>query len=520
MLTNSYSGLPRRLYGILFRFGQLLMVMLLLSAVSVSHALAQVVTSIQLTDVIKSQGTGNIDLFKNVTAEQLESLRLDNGGALVFAVDINEDASGSEKASSQGVAIKSVSFTIDYDDGSQFIVDSLNGCCSTETQALLAEAPFTDRSVYYTLLGESGSSRITANNTIQDAFDSTLKVEVPEVLFDPAGRTATGAKLQVVLLQTNDDLGDPEAYYDFSAGFEDLALLNAEDTAFIDDYGAGREEAPTVILTNPPPVVDLQAVANWNYFPSSSSFFLVGYEDLYPGKGDYDFNDLTVAYRLQYGLNVDGDVVAIQGVAYLITRGSSYSHDWRLAIDMPVTASGNLSCTLYSDFRNPSVAQGCVNVPGSHMGGKLDIPVFNDTLLIFPDPAGSLFVNSQKLYSAPWNLKFFPGPRAEFRLDLDQPVAAGALQSAPYDPYIYVRNTGQTVKLMEVDPAYQDSNGFPFGMLLTTTWKPPLEFTDTADAYPNFLEFVTSEGASAASWYTSYLVDFIVDIPDQSQWAW
>ena len=158
---------------------------------------------------------------------------------------------------------------------------------------------------------------------------------------------------------------------------------------------------------------------------------------------------------------MDGDVVAIQGVAYLITRGSSYSHDWRLAIDMPVTASGNLSCTLYPDFGNPSVAEGCVNVPGSHMGGKLDIPVFNDTLLIFPDPAGSLFVNSQKLYSAPWNLKFFPGPRAEFRLDLDQPVAAGALQSAPYDPYIYVRNTGQTVKLMEVDPAYQDSNGYP-----------------------------------------------------------
>jgi LruC domain-containing protein len=518
--TNAFSSPPDGLHRIAARFLLLLTVMLLLSAAAIPAAWAQAVTSVQLTDVIKSQGTGNIDLFKDVTAEQLEALRLSNGGALVFAVDINEDASGSEKASSQGVAVKSVSFTVDYDDGSQLIVTSVDGCCSTETQALLAEAPFTDRSLYYTLLGESGSSRITANNTIQEAFDSTLKVTVPESLSDPAGRTATGAKLQVVLLQTNDDLGDPEAYYDFSAGFEDLALLNSEDAAFIDNYGAGREEAPTVILTNPPPVVDLQAVANWNYFPSASSFFVVGYEDLYPGKGDYDFNDLTVAYRLQYGLNVDGDVVAIQGLAYLITRGSAYSHDWRLAIDMPGAASGNLDCTLYPDYRNPTLAQGCANVPGSHMGGALDIPVFNDTLLIFPDPAGSLFVNSQRLYSEPWNLKYFPGPRAEWRLDLDQPIAPGAIQSAPYDPYLYVRDTGQTVKLMEVDPSYQDSNGFPFGMLLTTTWKPPLEFTDTADAYPNFLEFVTSEGASAASWYTNYLVDFIVDIPDQTQWAW
>jgi LruC domain-containing protein len=73
---------------------------------------------------------------------------------------------------------------------------------------------------------------------------------------------------------------------------------------------------------------------------------------------------------------------------------------------------------------------------------------------------------------------------------------------------------------MDVDPSYKDSNGFPFGMLLTTTWKPPLEFTDTADAYPNFLEFVNSEGVSATNWYTSYVLDLIVDIPDKSGWAW
>ena len=369
-------------------------------------------------------------------------------------------------------------------------------------------------------MGESGSSRVTANNTVQEAYDSTLKITVEEALYDATGRSATVARLQIVLLQTNDDLGDPEAYYDFSAGFEDLALLSAEDTVFIDDFGAGREEAPTVILTNPPPVVDLQAVANWNYFPSSSAFYVVGYEDLYPGKGDYDFNDLTVAYRVQHGLNVEGDVVAIQVLAYLITRGSSYSHDWRLAIDMPAGATGGISCMLMPDYRNPDMSQGCMNVPGSYMGGTLDIPVFNDTRVIFPDPAGSPFVNSQRLYSEPWNLKFFPGPRAEMRLNFDLPVDPGGIGSAPFDPYLYVRDTGQTVKLLEVDPAYQDSNGFPFGMLLTTTWKPPLEFVDTADAYPDFLEFVSSEGASAASWYTNYMMDRIVDIPDQSQWAW
>jgi len=307
-------------------------------------ASAQEQVSVRLSDVIKSQGTGNIDLMKDVTAIQLEQYRLENDGFLVLGVDVNEAASGTEKASSQAVAVKSVLFTIDFDDGSQLLLDSANDCCFSETQALLAEAPGTDRQAYYTLLGESGSSRITSSNSVQDIFDSTLKIEISEVLHDAAGRSATGATLQIVLLQTNDSLGDPEAFYDFSAGFEDLALLNAVDTTFIDDYAAGREEAPTVILTNPPPVIDPLAVANWNYFPSSTAFYLVGYEDLYPGKGDYDFNDLTVAYRLQHGLNADGDVVVVQGLAYLLTRGSAYSHDWHLSIDLPGGASGAISC--------------------------------------------------------------------------------------------------------------------------------------------------------------------------------
>jgi len=95
-----------------------------------------------------------------------------------------------------------------------------------------------------------------------------------------------------------------------------------------------------------------------------------------------------------------------------------------------------------------------------------------------------------------------------------------SIQSAPFDPYLYVRDTNRVIKLMEVDPSYQDINGFPFGMLLTSNWKPPLEFTDTGVAYPFFEDFVSSEGSSSTDWYTTYLTDFIVDIPDAGQWAW
>jgi len=484
-------------------------------------ALAQDLVSVRLTDVIKSQGTGNIDLFKDVTASALEQFRADNDGFLVIAVDINEAASGTEKASSQGIAVKSLLLTIGFDDNSELVLDAAaSGCCFSETQALLAEAPGVSRQQYYTLLGESGSSRITSNNAVQDVFDSTLKFEIPDTLHSDNGPSAVSAQIQIVLLQTNEALGDPEAFYDFSAGFEDLALLNAQDTNFIDDLAAGREEAPTVILTNPPIEIDPMAVATWNYFPSSTSFYVVGYEDLYPIKGDYDFNDLTVAYRLQYGLNADGDVITLQGLAYLITRGSAYSHDWHLGIDIQGSTSGALSCTTYPDYRNPTFSQPCNLAGNTSVNGNLDLVVFEDTRNLFPDPAGSVFVNSQKLYSDPWHLKFFPGPRSEFRVDLSSPVSSTIIAAAPFDPYLHVLDTNRVVRLLEVDSSYQDSNGFPFGMLLTTTWKPPLEFTDTSVAYPNFNDFVSSEGSTSATWYETYLTDFIVDIPTSEQWAW
>ena len=182
---------------------------MVLSVLSYSHlSAAQELASIRLTDVIKSQGTGNIDLFKDISASQLEQLRAANDGQLVFGVDINEAASGTEKASTQAVTVKYVVLTIGFEDGSQQVYDATSGWF-TETYTLVAEAPGTTRSTYYTLLGESGSSRITSNNSIQDTFDSTLKIAVTDTLFSDGGNNASSATLRIGLLQTNEALGDP-----------------------------------------------------------------------------------------------------------------------------------------------------------------------------------------------------------------------------------------------------------------------------------------------------------------------
>ena len=92
--------------------------------------------------------------------------------------------------------------------------------------------------------------------------------------------------------------------------------------------------------------------------------------------------------------------------------------------------------------------------------------------------------------------------------------------SAPFDPYLHILDTNRVVRLLEVDPSYQDDNGYPFGMLLTATWKPALEFEDVGSVYQYFNPFVESSGASNADWYETYLPEYIVDIPTAEVWAW
>lgn len=491
----------------------LLIGLLILAGLSVP---TQAATSIKLKDVIKSNGIGSVDLFKDVTASTLEALRSENGGRLIFGVDVNEAANGTEKADSQGIALKSVKLTVNFSDGPTRVyqmtgVGATDNQCFTKTKALLAETPGIARKEWYTLLGETGSSRITAKNAIQNQFDDTLTVLVPDSL-----ATATKAILDVVLLDTNVKLGDPEAFYDFTNGFEDLALLSREDAAFIDGYAAGRTGAPLVILTPVPSPADPLTIDTWTFYPAANKFYLVGYEDAYPEpppKTDYDFNDLTVAFQVQQGLNNRGELVAIHGTAYLVTRGAAYDHDWHLQFSLPAEIGSRVTCTYQ---RGPAELEvkPCSADNRQKTTGSVDLIVFERTAAIFRDPSGSTFVNTQA------DKTFVKGPRAYFAIDFATPLTAANIPKPPFNAYLHVRNTGQNIQLLEVNASFRDKNGFPYGMVLPTGWQPPLEKTNLLEAYGTFTDFIATRGTQGKDWYLRADGKKIRGLPATSEWAW
>lgn len=489
---------------------KLLWVLAAAIALLAGAASTQSIESIRLTDTI-DKGAGNVDLLKNVSAAALEGYRQANDGRLVFGIDINEAANGTEKASAQGVAISDAWLEVRFADGRTAVYGRAGGFF-TETQAVLAPAGQTARASYYTALGESGSSRITANGAIQSAFDSTIKIVVPDSL---AG--VVSAVLRVRLLDPNVKLGDPEAFYDFTAGFEDLAILSPADARYLDtvlplEESSFRSEAPAMelspqgetTLASLEPAPAPPAPLTWLSRPGTSEFYLAAYEDLAPERGDYDFNDAVVAWRWRLGVNAQGLVERIEGEAWLVARGSTYRHAWTLDIPLPAAAEAAAG----SGCSTVTPAAAALPCSVAVEGGRLRWQAFTDTVAALPAATGA----AAQPVNTPAGTSFLRGARASFAVVLATPVEPPAAGAG--DPWLRVQETGREVRLAD-----RNADGYPFALLLPQGWRVPTERTDTGLAYPRLATFVASGGIQATDWYLQP-GDRLTQSWTASDWAW
>lgn len=540
-------------------------------------AQAQLV-SLQLTDKITGgsgtrAGIGEIDLLKDLTgatvadkAASLQAFRAASGAygtvpsaqTLIFAVDINENASGLETARAQGVAIKTASISATI-GGTPRVVSTKYW---TETQALVAESGTTSatcatqRQMRYTLLGDSGSSLIAGRKIGSSTFDSTIKFQID------AGTnfaTATAVTLNIELLKTDPNgCGDPENFYDATGGFEDLALIQPADARIFDvlvPYStdtAFRAEAPSAELSpEGETTVNAELTAcvggldlNGNCVvegvstdgggtttvtitldPSSTlignlganGFTIIGYEDNYPDTGDYDFNDAVVAYKILKTTQLDSAgtntyVTSISGDAYLVARGAGgYTHRWTLSIPVPSGATLKSGATC-STTKGPENADG-VRPP-------VVSPASPCTVRQAAAGEPVLFVGFENTYAlmsatntgATDNPTLDDIPKSSFSFEFTTPVLESDFASlSEPNPYIEILRRLSTDRVpskddlspntLWVDLSTRNSQNKPFAMKIPSDWQPPIEFVDIGLAYPEFSTFVTSNGANSKDWY-------------------
>ncbi len=498
----------------------------LLSGLLLAPAVYAKEDSKELSDKVDTQGQGSIDLFKNANASQLEDYRSNNSGHLSFGFQINEAKAGSEKSTSMGVGVSDAVLTVVFSSGTTKTYSISKGDCYTKTYSIVAPKGLLVRQAIFTLLGSDHDrgNRADAKNYIQSTYDSTLQCKVSDKLDN-----AVSANLSIKFPDTETSKGDPELFYDYSGDEEKVAILNDDDEKYLDKHKSGCQEAPVkadtpeesettdaTVATQPAPVVDPMAITSWNSFPANNTYYTVAYEDMYPKQGDYDFNDLVVAYQVQFGLNANNQVVKITGNAYLMAKGAAFSHDWHLRIGLPDGVKSAVTCStaLSSAPSNPFPCNGVNPIAST---GTADVTVFTDTGKIFP----SQFTDYRKVFTNTlFGAAYLKGPRSTFSITLSQPVDLANIAAAPFDPYLYVRDTKQTIQLLQVNPAVKDANGYPYGMLMPSGWNWPYEKTDVRKTYAQFANFAATQGASSVNWYNLPAKYQFYPSPQPTVWAW
>lgn len=217
-----------------------------------------------LSDVIR-KGSGIIDLFADVTSSELQQYLQD--GTMQLGVDLNEDASGNESSSSVGVAIKEMELVIKTSNGDLSFSEFY-----TNTSAIIQEEGSSGGQTFYTLFGSAGSSEITGSTTgfnLSD-FDDVIEINNIQITGE-----IIGAQLNVTFLDTA-NTGENESFFDYSAGFEEFAILTSQDAALLDsaDIGLG-EDAPSTVTYSHSPTSAPAAT------PEPSWFYLLALPALY-----------------------------------------------------------------------------------------------------------------------------------------------------------------------------------------------------------------------------------------------
>jgi hypothetical protein len=198
--------------------------------------------------------------------------------------------------------------------------------------------------------------------------------------------------------------------------------------------------------------------------------YIIAYEDLYPQKGDADFNDLVVRLGIKEFIDNNNMICKIVITSKVLAAGAGYKNQFWITV-------------LNKDYQ-------LITDPKKDLGGKL---------------------NALKSET------FVDGPVHTQEIVLETPVARDKIDTMPYDPYILCNGvSAKQVHLPFVKTKFTgnvlDGDNFPWAILVPGDWAWPYEATPIFSAYPEFKPWYESKGVEYKDWYLHPEVDYVFKV--------
>lgn len=254
--------------------------------------------------------------------------------------------------------------------------------------------------------------------------------------------------------------------------------------------------------------------ATASYTPSELGWGTLAYEDLWPSRGDYDFNDLVVKYRYIQIANADNKVVRIEARFQVKAIGASYHNGFGFKMNLDPTY---ISSVTGSNITDNLVTLNSKGLEDGHSSGSVII-VFDDAFDNMGGNPGGTFVNT--LASA----NEIVAPEIEMTINFVNPINPGLLGNAPYDPFIFINgDRGRELHLADRAPTdlsnptylgtmhddsdaatgayFKTQNNLPWGINIIHEFRQPLEKNAVNHAYNHFNTWASSGGSQYKDWY-------------------
>lgn len=247
-----------------------------------------------------------------------------------------------------------------------------------------------------------------------------------------------------------------------------------------------------------------------SYTPSKTTFGSLAYEDLWPSKGDYDFNDLVLNYQFQEVYDANNQVVEVKLKTVVKAVGASFKNGW--GFELPIAPSA------IKKVSGQSIKSNYVSLSanGTETGqSKAVIMVFDDAFNQIKR-VGADFVNTMA------NQPYSQGDTLNVLVELNSPISS--LGTAPYNPFLVVnQERGKEVHLPNNKPTdkadtklfgtshdrsqpskniyYKNWKNLPWVLHLPVNFDYPYEKIEVINSYYYFQKWAESSGSQYSDWY-------------------
>jgi len=249
-----------------------------------------------------------------------------------------------------------------------------------------------------------------------------------------------------------------------------------------------------------------------NYFPSSSGFATLLFEDLWPKKGDYDFNDLVLGYRINTVTNASDKVVNQIYTFKVRAIGAGLHNGFGFQI-------GSVAPSAVVSVSGTQAGSGFSLLPSGAEAGqsKATVIVFDDAFRFFA--SSGQMVNTDKIYPE------LPAQTVTVTVSY-QPnqLSVSQVNVSAFNPFLII-NDDRTREVhmanhlptdlvnTDIFQSYDDATipsqskyyttgqNLPWGLNIPYEVRYPVEKADFTGAYLKFAAWALSGGTSYTDWY-------------------